>query len=163
MKSLFHSPRLNAYLIDRILVSFFVLEAHLIPSITGLLSLFAVPVFHAYGLDSNSNILFCSYSDSSDLSDPFIPLFASLQFMIFTALLPILLIFINYHFLHMYIDKHLYKKLLSHRKWYHLFDILALPVSGIFLMTLPSCVSGLRRLIIKEEEYIVSEKQVIEH
>ena len=114
-----------------------VLEAHISPSVVGLFSLFGLPAYDL--LVGNTDAV------------------RWIRWLAAASAFPMVWMQYKFHFLHMRIDA----EFLRHctRKWVHFFDIAIFPISAIFYMTLPSCLSNLDVLFsTKEAPYIVAEK-----
>jgi len=142
-----HAPTWKVWL-NKVLVVFLVLEAHLLPAAIGWMMLAAVPLFqllqpHGFdGYDVYSWLYFAAKIVSALNGIP-----------------PAFNLFC-YEFLHRKIDKQLFNKEGKEtRTIWHLLDYIWIPVSAFLFMTLPSTIAGLQRVFCsKQITYVVAAK-----
>ncbi|CAG8492816.1 5091_t:CDS:2 [Acaulospora colombiana] len=147
--------------IDKLVVVFHVLEAHMIPATSGWLMFAAVPL--------TQFLLISTYSPISDYypnfqnpivnSDFYAYMFSLVQAVGVLLPMPLLLCAMIYEGLHRTIDAELFKKGSNEtRTWKNYTDYAWLPVSAWLFMTLPSTLACVKRLTRGEEKYVVAEK-----
>jgi hypothetical protein len=140
--------------IDRIMVTYLIIEAQMLPMISGWVMVFAIPLIELA-------VFLPPESTTNPLAvDPFYKvLYQVVKYTSFALPTSLIVQALSYHTLHMKIEKYLHKpppgKERNHR---NLFDFLWLPVLAVFLMTIPSTVACFMRLFNFNLEYITSEK-----
>ncbi|KAI8065715.1 glycosyl transferase family group 2-domain-containing protein [Gongronella butleri] len=145
---------------DKLTVCFLILEAHMIPATSGWLMFAAVPLMQFILFPPFSAMALVNPAQNPILTSDF---YAQLWNMvkIITVLLPFPLFgtLAIYEQLHRSIDRDFLQKSKDEsRQWRHLLDYATLPIAAWLFMTLPSTLACVKRLSLKEQKYIVSEK-----
>ncbi|KAL0076610.1 hypothetical protein J3Q64DRAFT_1666188 [Phycomyces blakesleeanus] len=143
---------------DKLRVCCLILEAHMIPATSGWLMFAAVPLMQFLLFPPFHSLAFVDPAQNPLLASEF---YAQLWSMvkIITLLLPFPLFatLAIYESLHRFIDRELLCKSET-RRLRHLFDYTMLPVAAWLFMTLPSTLACMKRLLKREEHYVVAEK-----
>ncbi|CAG8447377.1 5016_t:CDS:2 [Diversispora eburnea] len=151
--------------VDKLVVVFHVLEAHMIPATSGWLMFAAVPITQ-FLLISTYSPLADYYPDFQNpivTSEFYAYMFSLVQAVGVLLPMPLLLCAMLYEGLHKTIDSELFKKGSSEtRTWKNYADYVWLPFSAWLFMTLPSTWACMKRLTRGEENYVVAEKIFVE-
>ncbi|KAI9029757.1 hypothetical protein CLU79DRAFT_884656 [Phycomyces nitens] len=143
---------------DKLRVCLLVLEAHMIPATSGWLMFAAVPLMQFLLFPPLHSLEFVDPALNPLLTSEFYGQLWSMV-KIITLLLPFPLFatLAIYESLHRFIDRELLCKTET-RRLKHLLDYTMLPVAAWLFMTLPSTLACIKRLLKREEHYIVAKK-----
>ncbi|KAI7869712.1 hypothetical protein BDF14DRAFT_1779827 [Spinellus fusiger] len=143
---------------DKLRVCFLILEAHMIPATSGWLMFAAVPLMQFLLFPPFHTLAFVDPSQNPVLtSELFGQLWSMVRIVSLLLPFPLFATLAIYEHLHRTIDHEFLQKKES-RRWRHLLDYTMLPVAAWLFMTLPSTLACVKRLLKREERYIVAKK-----